>query len=531
MKRDLITPEQVWKKVCSEKKNLIIIGLVTWGLGILLYIPIVTEWLANPDCVWEGIVFKNGYGWENALGRIGLEKINKVKGFFQYPSAQTIFNLFLIGLITILICMLFDISNTFWGILIGAFMIASPSLCSTLTYYYTADAYLISYLAAVLFVVLSTQEKKRYCLLSVVLLAFSLCLYQAYVGSAITLCLLYLLFLLLKKDCSWQKTVRQGMRFLVCGASGILLYLMSYRFYCMLSGVRPVEDRGFSSMGSVPWTEVPNLVKMAYGYFFDYYLTDNLCANFWHFRGECNFGFMVLILLGIGILIWKKRLYLSWQTLLIAILAVLLLPLGFMSIVVMAPEVSIEDVTGILMLPHMNYLYIFLVTLIAGEKKVDNLAVSMKWVTLALSAYMILTLGMYTQVFQNCMKKDLDKSCALAQRIVIQVESLPEYYPGMKLIIGGRAENGNYPRSYQEMYYVLKGSAAEYGYFWDTANGRQNCWNNFLRQYLGVEYSTCSMEELTSVMESGEYSNMGLFPEDGSVRMIGDCAVVKLSDW
>ena len=32
-------------------------------------------------------------------------------------------------------------------------------------------------------------------------------------------------------------------------------------------------------------------------------------------------------------------------------------------------------------------------------------------------------------------------------------------------------------------------------------------------------------------MESGEYSNMGLFPEDGSVRMIGDCAVVKLSDW
>ena len=80
------------------------------------------------------------------------------------------------------------------------------------------------------------------------------------------------------------------------------------------------------------------------------------------------------------------------------------------------------------------------------------------------------------------------------------------------------------------MYSVVSGTAVEYGYFWDSINGRQACWNNFLKQYLGVDFGVCNLEEIYVVTESEEYKNMPLFPLEGSVQMMNDIVIVKLSD-
>lgn len=197
----------------------------------------------------------------------------------------------------------------------------------------------------------------------------------------------------------------------------------------------------------------------------------------------------------------------------------------------MAPEVSIADVTGILMIPHMNFIYLFLIALLAGESGDVPARVYMKWISLLVLSCMTFSMILYVQIFQNCIRMELNRDYALAQRILIQVESLPEYRAGMKLMIGGDAEKGNYPRSYQQMYDVVQGTVATHGFFWDSVNGRQNCWIEFLRNYLGVSYSVCSSKEVNMLMSSEEYIVMPIFPEAGSVQMIGDYAVVKLSDY
>ena len=68
------------------------------------------------------------------------------------------------------------------------------------------------------------------------------------------------------------------------------------------------------------------------------------------------------------------------------------------------------------------------------------------------------------------------------------------------------------------------------GLVWDSANGRQNCWNQFFRQYMGLEYSVSAGEQSERILSGQEYAEMSVFPADGSVKIIEGCVVVKLSD-
>lgn len=225
----------------------------------------------------------------------------------------------------------------------------------------------------------------------------------------------------------------------------------------------------------------------------------------------------------------RNKLFRDPVKFLMIICCIILLPLAFMSIVVLAPKVSITDVTGILMLPHMNYIYIFLLVLLEKMLK-SHWQENLLCFSAGLACvYVAVTLGMYTQIFQNCIEYEMKKSYALGQRIVGELEKLSQYSSGMKVVIGGRAEYGNYPRSYPEMYDVVKGTAVNYGFFWDTVDGNQICWNQFFRQYLCVEYSRASQDELISIFASTEYNQMPVFPHNGSVAVINDITVVKLS--
>ena len=80
------------------------------------------------------------------------------------------------------------------------------------------------------------------------------------------------------------------------------------------------------------------------------------------------------------------------------------------------------------------------------------------------------------------------------------------------------------------MYQVVKGTAAENGLFWDSVNGRQNCWNQFFRQYLGLKYGVVGNEQVEAILNSQEYAEMSIYPDKGSVKRIGEFTVVKLSD-
>lgn len=133
-------PNNIWRHLAEKYKMEKRIFLFTFFLGVIIYLRMITQWLTNPDGVWQGMVYKNYYGWEDILGRVGLGIFNKVKGYYQFPALQTIFCIFIAALIAVLLCCLLEIRIYPWNYVVGGLVICSPSLCSTLTYYYTADA-------------------------------------------------------------------------------------------------------------------------------------------------------------------------------------------------------------------------------------------------------------------------------------------------------------------------------------------------------------------------------------------------------
>lgn len=527
-------PDNIWRHLAEKYKMEKRTFLFTFFLGVIIYLRMITLWLTNPDGVWQGMVYKSYYGWEDILGRVGLGVFNRWKGYYQFPALQTIFCILIAAVIAVLLCCLLEIRKYPWNYIVGGLVICSPSLCSTLTYYYTADAYLLAYLFAVLFVwCLVKRHTWKHYILAVVLLAVSASIYQAYIGSAITLCLLYLLFGIIRNNESAKQLISRGCRFLTAGGCALALYLLSYKMMCRWKGISPVADRGFDSMGKIPLGRIPMLIKQSYHYFFSYYFTDELYNNTWMGRGKLNMLAAIIILVVLVRCMAKREYHQKVMEIVIAIVAVLLIPMAFMSIVIMAPECSIAGVTGILMLPHMNWIYIFGIALAVGRQGMNTTdwqGVVAEWTVLFTLGGLLFILGLYTQVFQNCIQMDLHRIYALAQQIVGRVNSEADYTPGLALVIGGDEEQGNYPRPYEDMYQVVKGTAAEYGLVWDSANGRQNCWNQFFRQYMGLEYSVSAGEQSERILSGQEYAEMSVFPADGSVKIIEGCVVVKLSD-
>lgn len=206
--------ESIRKRILEEHKTERQTFLFTFVLGILLYLRMITQWLTNPDGVWQGLVYKSYYGWEDVLGRVGLGLFNKLKGYYQFPTLQTIFCIAIAALIAVFLCDLLEIKRFPWNYMVGGMVVCSPSLCSTLTYYYTADAYLLAFLLAVLFVWCVAKKRTRGSyVLAVVLLAVSASLYQAYIGSAITLCLLFLLLKVVRGAEAVKQLIPKGIVF------------------------------------------------------------------------------------------------------------------------------------------------------------------------------------------------------------------------------------------------------------------------------------------------------------------------------
>ena len=64
---------------------------------------------------------------------------------------------------------------------------------------------------------------------------------------------------------------------------------------------------------------------------------------------------------------------------------------------------------------------------------------------------------------------------------------------------------------------------------WNNYNGiLQNY--RFFDKYLGVKIKICSKDEYDSIVKSDEFKNMPIYPNNGSIKIINNIIVIKISD-
>lgn len=495
---------QIWKK----QYLLLFLGCV------LLYLPFSTHFLTNPDTLWNGLLYKDEYGWETGLGRWGLEILAQLKGYTISPAAVTIFSILMLSIICMLVCRLFNIESSFLIILTGIFIIASPNIANTLTYYYCADFYIIAYFLNVLAIYIAYRHKGLASwFIPVLAIAFSLTLYQAYISIAIVLSVLLLIKMLFESEIEERQILRKIIKLMIIGGGGTAIYLLLTRWQAWRGMLSLNADRGFSEMGNLDFSELPGQIMNCYVEFFNYFFRNVFLNNNWLHRKYWNlFLFLTLIISGI-ILLWQNRKKFSWGRLFLLILAGMLLPVACYIMLIIAPKVSLYDSTGILLIPAMNYVYI-LWLMLAWRIKGQHITFIIRTCIIPLGSVMtggILLL--FVSVFQSCVQNNLMRTYSVAAAIVREIDEVSGDITDYPIMISGDVDLGN-----EELYSIVKGTVAHYGMAWSDINGRNNCWNAFFEIYFGREYTVCSREECEQIMIGTTYQEMPAYPMEGYVK-------------
>ncbi|MCM1561881.1 MAG: hypothetical protein NC123_20480, partial [Butyrivibrio sp.] len=129
---------------------------------------------------------------------------------------------------------------------------------------------------------------------------------------------------------------------------------------------------------------------------------------------------------------------------------------------------------------------------------------------------------------QTYIKYNMLKTYNVARQI--EERTVPYEKTTTKLCIVGNMESGNYPEGYPKLSDSQHWLSASHKIIWQDYNGCQNCWQAFMKQYLGKTYEMCTREQYDHIAATPEYLAMGIFPEENSVMLINDIIVIKLSD-
>lgn len=514
-----------WKDFFEEDdryvKNDFVLGFIFFVLAGCIYFSKISSKLPNPDAIWNGLFYKESYHWEVSLGRYMIRLLQTLRTSVVNTSFVTVLCLFILSIICIYTIKIFDIKALGWKIVTGILIIISPTVGSTLTYYYCSDFYMLSYLLAVLAVWFAVGKSgKRGIFVSSIFVMFSAAIYQAYVCLAILIFVIYFMKMLIDTDKSKNEICGKAKNAFLSIGIGVGLYLASNKLVQKLSMIEAAEGRGFSKMGMLNLKNIQEQIGDCYADFFRYFFSDTMINNNCYFRKYINIFFFLVLAVIVSQILIKQKITIGRKA--VVVVLFLLFPLISMSICILAPEVSIYEATGVLMLPTMNFVYVLAVV---AKQFLKSRACGIGLLAGGASVFAML-LGLELGG-QSYMQYNLLKTYNVAGQIE---RSVDQYTQTGKICIIGNMEDGNYPDCYPKLAESQHWLTASYKTIWSDFNGCQNCWLRFMEQYLGRTYGMCSMDEYHNIISTPEYLSMGIFPDADGVAVINGIVVVKLSD-
>ncbi len=525
----------------EEAENFLIFML----FGAALYYHVIAGNTPCPDAIWNGLFTKNSWEWEASLGRVFLRYWQSIFSWTASAPIMTEISIGLYSISALLLIRLFEIKGRFWQILTGILVvIAVPSTWCTLTFYFCSAYYAGAYLMMIAgFYILERSKCHaviRY-VAAILLIVLSLGTYQAYLPLWMTLAVLWSIKLF-SEEKSVIKIIIGVVDKIVCAAAGTGVYLIMVKILQSKWGIVPESSRGFDHIGEVGGAALPAQIGKCYFYFASYFLGTSFVNNGAPIkRAIINAAVLtVIVLLLVFWLIKGKQKIVRKAG---VVIAILLLPLVMMSVVILAPGASVLGSTGALMLPTMGYVFLLLVMLVgmtdSGKEDVDKevqigildrIRSGLKLfssVALFFSMVMLIQLAVDGQTY---MYANLLKTTAVAEEMRTDLDREFGDVNSQKVMITGTMETGNYPDRYEGLHERVSWTVASYGMIWKDFSSAQNIWNQIFVQYLGSGFKKCSMDEYESIKETEEFKSMSDFPNEGSIKKIGDIIVVRLSD-
>ena len=486
--------------------------------------------MLNEDSIFY---LQNSMQYLYQLGRWFLLFLQFIRGFHVIPWVIGVFAILYLSLGTTLLVSVLEVKNKAHCVLISFLIVAFPAWANQFMYDFLADAYPAAMLLAVFAIYLTKKYRHGY-LAGALSLMFSLALYQSFLSFAIGLSLIALIRYVLEERRDVPRIALYAGRYLLCGILGLLFYMVSVRVSLFITGGTLFTYQGMDNLGQIPLGELPQLIVGSYDTFFRSFYRSSPGVVDWLYVSTFLFAlyalvFLLLVYLSVRILFDGRR-YKQGATLLTLALCALALPLGLNITEITAPGGELHTLSTNAYVLVVVLLFVFL-DIYQNRKKQGGkrpqfpLRCLILLVTLLISGNYMLQSGSFYFV----QHMQYESTMAFYNRLLLRIEDTPGYEPGMPVAIIGTEPfpDMGFSDALDRERWQIVGFG---GYRPIIGLGAQYKNILFFQNYLGVQLTPATAEQIERILASQEFLDMPLYPRHGSVAVIGDVLVVKLNE-
>ncbi len=497
-------------------------GMAAIFFGLIVHMFGLTNVMHNCDDI---VVQPQGVGTTLPSGRwflYVLYHMGKIfTGNFNLPWLNGLLFILLLGVSAAFLVSALKIERKTFAAIIGAGLVSFPSITSVLFFKFTAPQYGLAILFSVMAV--WTAEKWKYgFLLSMCLIALSLGTYQAYFPVTVSVFLILLIKYSLREDTKLSALIKRGFLYLVTMISGLLLYFVVLKVMLKLRNVSLLGYQGIDNMGKISLNSIPELLWETIKGFIVLPIND-----------YCNLAtspilklayliiYMAFVILVVLLIIKNKK---KPEHIFVISGLCVLLPISINLIVIMGAA----SIYTLMVFPFFLLLCVPIVLLELFERDGSGFSKVQKWMkTCVVSTILVIIFS--NSYFANVNYSSMYFSNRQVENfynsITTQIHSTQGYDTSKTWAFIGKVDEKFFNQS-------VWGEQHTYGGNKQAASQLINsyCGKNWVFNYLGYRYTAASDSEKEILKQRYEVQEMPCWPDQGSVKVIDNYVVIKLSD-
>lgn len=455
------------------------------------------------------------------LGRWFLDLTSVFSGAFSIPLFIGIFSLTMIIFSAFLVCKVLDIEAPKRIFAVGALMICFPAVAGTFAFMFTSDSYFFALFLSCAGIWFSVKlpikikmfgEGTNY-IISIILFALTLGLYQAYFSVAVTLSIAYGMLLFLRNPLN--RFFKEFLKLLIVLALGMLLYLIINYLVLTYTNNRFVE----TSVSDVIVT-APHAFIMSYKNLFSLFSKDLAGLSY----GKLiQLSWIMSAVAIVWIFVWlsvKRR-----KHILIVATFLLMIPI---SINFMRFFMNAREMDALIMYAYVVFFIIPISLLGEYEKCVEDMLIYSFKLKMLRTIYVLI---IFSLVWQYTIQSNrfylgmyLMKSEAISYytTMITQIKSVSGYTSDLPVCLIGTNSQDQSLSKFNPFTADIRGKLSLNDFI--SMYSRQS----FIAIYCG--YSPTWYQEIDEMNELPEVQKMPCYPDDGSIKILNHIIVVKLEE-
>ena len=488
----------------------------------------------DTDGTWHGSISYGG-GWELGEGRWLWPYLDKARAYLSPDPLASVVSLGVFAIGFILVLDLLGITNKKTGVLAGLlFMIGTP-ICCSLSYRYMSHIFATAFLLAVIAAYCEFSIKNKWIALftTAVFIALSMGLYQADLGSTVTVMLMMLIIRLWRSEAKVREILLDAARCLISVLAGGLLY------FGLWQGELLRQDMDASSYGGADsvsiggmLTHLPETMYRTVRYFAAFFGN-----NMFKITMLPRWFHVVLILIfgAVSLYVILQRFRTDSGNAVMLFILTLIIPLFPMCTYMLT--YNVEYMSGQMTTPlALCFALMFSMTFEYISDIENRMAEKKKSTAMRVAGAALVLLSVITLYGQHLMAQYDMYAMYMGRRSVetIAYEVLDEliaqglYATGVNYcFVGAPSDNQLYVKN---DVFEKCNNYARYGDWGNVSNDNRQGWQGFMMNVMGINMGIADSDVIDEMTENPAVLAMPVFPAKGSVAVVGDNVVIKLSE-